>query len=165
MGEEIAWNSLFWMNRKRRLIVSQASDILHAYLRVTQHLSQQFRAYFGQFNLTFPQAMVLTALGESGPMPISSLAEKTGSANSTISGIVDRLEKLDLARRTRSEKDRRVIYVEVTEQYKQLREEALGSVNDYFSTLVRDIPLEEREEILRALATLDRALVREEQEL
>lgn len=80
-------------------------------------------------------------------------------------GIVDRLEKLDLARRTRSEKDRRVIYVEVTEQYKQLREEALGSVNDYFSTLVRDIPLEEREEILRALATLDRALVCEEQEL
>lgn len=78
---------------------------------------------------------------------------------------MDRLEKLDLARRTRSEKDRRVIYVEVTEQYKQLREEALGSVNDYFSTLVRDIPLEEREEILRALATLDRALVCEEQEL
>ena len=139
--------------------MSQAADILHAYLKVTQHLSQQFRAYFGQFNLTFPQAMVLTALGESGAMPISALAEKTGSANSTISGIVDRLEKLDLARRTRSEKDRRVIYVEVTERYLGLREEALGSVNDYFSTLVRDIAPEDRKQILRSLDILDRVLV------
>lgn len=138
--------------------MSQAADILHAYLKVTQHMSQQFRTYFGQFNLTFPQAMVLTALGESGAMPISALAEKTGSANSTISGIVDRLEKLGLAHRTRSEKDRRVIYVEATGQYLGLREEALSSVNDYFSTLVRDIPPEEREQILQALAILDRVL-------
>ena len=141
--------------------MSQAADILHAYLQVTQHLSQQFRAYFGQFNLTFPQAMVLTALGESGAMPISALAEKTGSANSTISGIVDRLEKLDLARRTRSEKDRRVIYVEVTERYLGLREKALGSVNDCFSTLVRDIAPEDRKQILQSLDILDRVLVSE----
>ena len=33
-------------------------------------------------------------------MPISALAERTGSANSTVSGIVDRLEKLELARRS-----------------------------------------------------------------
>ena len=139
--------------------MSQPSEILHAYLKVTQHLSQQFRAYFGQFNLTFPQAMVLTALGEGGSMPISQLAEKTGSANSTISGIVDRLEKLDLACRTRSETDRRVIYVEVTERYKNLREDALGSVNDYFSTLVRSIGEDERQQILRSLDILDRVLV------
>jgi DNA-binding MarR family transcriptional regulator len=141
--------------------MSQAAEILQAYLKVTQHMSQQFRTYFGQFNLTFPQAMVLTALGEGGAMPISALAEKTGSANSTISGIVDRLEKLDLAHRTRSEADRRVIYVEVTPRYTQLRSETLGSVNDFFSTLVREITPEGRAEILRALDTLDRALTPE----
>ena len=141
----------------------QTADILRSYLRVTQHLSQQFREHFGQFNLTFPQAMVLTVLGESGPMPISALAEKTGSANSTISGVVDRLEKLELARRTRSTQDRRVIYVQATQRYRQLREQALGSVNDYFCTLVQDISPGEREEILRALTTLDRVLTQEKQ--
>lgn len=142
--------------------MNEAVNILHTYLRVTQHLSQQFRTYFGQFSLTFPQAMVLTVLGETGPIPISQLAEKTGSANSTISGIVDRLEKLGLVRRTRSEEDRRVIRVEITEEYRQMRTKALGSVNDYFSTLISSISQQEREEILRALTTLDRVLTEQE---
>ena len=81
-------------------------NIFMSYLRVTQHMSQQFRSHFGRLDLTFPQALVLTVLGEDGPVPISALAERTGSANSTVSGIVDRLEKLGLARRQRSETDR-----------------------------------------------------------
>ncbi len=60
-------------------------DIFLSYLRVTQHMSQQFRTHFGRLNLTFPQALVLTVLGEDGPVPISTLAERTGSANSTVS--------------------------------------------------------------------------------
>lgn len=49
-------------------------DIFLSYLRVTQHMSQQFRTHFGRLNLTFPQALVLTVLGEDGPVPISTLA-------------------------------------------------------------------------------------------
>ena len=44
--------------------MEQADEILKAYLRVTQHMSQQLRSYFGRLNLTFPQALVLTVLGE-----------------------------------------------------------------------------------------------------
>ena len=84
----------------------EQSNLFVSYLRVTQHMSQQFRSHFGRMDLTFPQAMVLTVLGEDGPVPISTLAERTGSANSTVSGIVDRLEKLGLAKRQRSETDR-----------------------------------------------------------
>ena len=142
----------------------QTADILRSYLRVTQHLSQQFREHFGQFNLTFPQAMVLTVLGEEGTMPISALAERTGSANSTISGVVDRLEKLGLAKRVRSTQDRRVIFVEATPRYQKLKEQALDSVNDYFSTLVQGISPKEREEILRALTTLDKVLTAEKEQ-
>ena len=74
--------------------------------------------------------------GEDGPVPISALAERTGSANSTVSGIVDRLEKLGLARRQRSETDRRVIYVCATEKYNALRAKAATDVSGYFSSLL-----------------------------
>ena len=141
--------------------MDQAAEILRSYLRLSQHLTQQFREYFSQYNLTFPQAMVLTALGEDGAMPISALAERTGSANSTISGVVDRLEKLGLAKRIRSTRDRRVIFVEATERYQKLKEQALDSVNDYFSSLVGTLSEEERAEILRALASLDKVLTAE----
>ena len=141
--------------------MEQFNSILMSYLRVTQHMSQQFRTHFGRLNLTFPQALVLTVLGEEGPVPISTLAERTGSANSTVSGIVDRLEKLGLARRERSATDRRVIYVVSTEKYHRLRREAETDVSGYFSTLLQSMPEEDRILISTALRKLDEALTRQ----
>lgn len=135
-------------------------DILMCYLRVTQHMSQQFRTHFGRLNLTFPQALVLTVLGEEGPMPISALAERTGSANSTVSGIIDRLEKLDLAKRERSAADRRVIYVAATERYRAMFRETEANVSGYFSALLDDMPEEDRIQVLAALDKLDAVLAR-----
>lgn len=140
--------------------MNESRDILMCYLRVTQHMSHQFRCHFGKMNLTFPQALVLTVLGEEGAMPISVLAERTGSANSTVSGIIDRLEKLELARRERSEADRRVIYVAPTERYMALRRKAETNVSGYFSSLHDDMPQSDRAEILSALGKLDAALAR-----
>lgn len=132
--------------------------ILMNYIQVSQHLSQQFRVHFGKLNLTFPQALALSILGAEGPMPISKLAEKMGSANSTISGIVDRLERLELAKRTRSELDHRVIYVEATQKYMELRNKAKTGVNEYFGGLLGTLTPEEREEVAHALELLDKAL-------
>ena len=138
-------------------------DIFMSYLRLTQHMSQQFRSHFGRLNLTFPQALGLTVLGEGDPIPISTLAERTGSANSTVSGIVDRLEKLGLAKRQRSELDRRVIYVCATEKYAALRDKASTDVGGYFDSLLRAMPEEDRTLIATALQKLDEALVQSEE--
>lgn len=123
-------------------------------------MSRQFRLHFGRHKLTFPQALVLTILGEEGPVPISALAERTGSANSTVSGIVDRLEKLGLAQRARSETDHRVIYVAVTDKYLHLRQQTQTDVNGYFSSLMDTMKNEDREVILAGLRKLDEALER-----
>lgn len=133
-------------------------SVLMSYLRVTQHMSQQFRAHFGRLNLTFPQALVLNVLGEEGPVPISMLAERTGSANSTVSGIVDRLEKLGLAKRERSENDRRVIYVSATEKYRALREKAATDVSGYFNSLLDTMAPEDKAMVAEAFQKLDAVL-------
>ena len=138
------------------------SDILMTYLRVSQHMSRIFREHFGRLHLTFPQALVLTVLGEEGPMPISGLAQRTGSANSTVSGIVDRLEKLGLAQRERSGQDRRVIYVAATEQYEVLRSKATTDVGGYFTSVLATMSLEDQSLVASALARLDEALLSKE---
>lgn len=138
--------------------MDEMPSVLMSYLRVTQHMSQQFRAHFGRLNLTFPQALVLNVLGEEGPVPISVLAERTGSANSTVSGIVDRLEKLELARRERSEDDRRVIYVSATDKYRDLRKKAATDVSGYFNSLLDTMESEDRAMVAQALRKLDEVL-------
>lgn len=138
--------------------------ILMYYLRVSQHLSQQFRTHLGKLELTFPQALALSTLNEQGSMPISKLAELTGSANSTISGVIDRLEKLGLAKRKRSEQDRRVIYVEVTDKYRKLQDKAEAGVNEYFDQLLNaQLTAAERKTVAQGLQLLDKALTAKEE--
>ena len=136
----------------------EQSDIFMTYLRVTQHMSQQFRSHFGRMDLTFPQALVLSVLGEEGPVPISALAERTGSANSTVSGIVDRLEKLGLAKRQRRQSRRRGNYVSATDKYRALRDKTATDVTGYFSSLLSGMSEEERTLLATAFRKLDEAL-------
>lgn len=133
------------------------NTILKSYLGVTQHFSQQFREHFGKMNLTFPQALTLSALAD-GPMPISKLAEKTGSANSTISGVVDRLERLGLAKRSRSSADHRVITVKATAKYNAMRKQTEMDVSEYFDSLLSTLTPEEQGAVIEGLRLLDRAL-------
>lgn len=142
--------------------MSGSQDILMTYLRVSQHMSRLFRSHFGRLQLTFPQALVLTVLGEEGPLPISTLAERTGSANSTVSGIVDRLEKLGLARRERSGADRRVIYVTATQKCRSLRKRAETDVGGYFQSVTSRMSEEDQALVITALNKLDAALLSKE---
>ena len=121
-----------------------SNDVLMTYLRVSQHMSRLFRCHFGRLQLTFPQALVLNVLGEEGPMPISTLAERTGSANSTVG------------------KDRRIIYVAVTDKYQTLREKAEANVAGYFASVLSTMPLQDRDMVAQALLRLDEALLAKE---
>ena len=75
-----------------------AKQILHGYLRLYRSISEEYRGQFGTVTLTFPQTLVLSLLSAEGPMPISELAKATGSANSTISGVL-RIPKPCIRRR------------------------------------------------------------------
>lgn len=138
--------------------MSISNDILHEYLQVSRHISNQFRVYYGKFNLTYPQSIVLTILQSDGPMPISALAEAAGSANSTISGVVDRLEKMDLVERIRSDTDRRVIYVATTQNFKDQYTKAAASASDKFGAALGCLSEEEQLKVKEGLQLFGKAL-------
>jgi DNA-binding MarR family transcriptional regulator len=76
------------------------------------------------YNVSSAQLNCLLALSEYGPLPISHIANHILVKGSTVTGIIDRLEKKDLVRRLRTSKDRRVITVELTETGTVLAENA-----------------------------------------
>ena len=128
--------------------------------RLYRSISEEYRGQFGTVTLTFPQTLVLSLLSAEGPMPISELAKATGSANSTISGVLDRLEQMELIQRIRSEKDRRVVYVALAPHYEDVREEIESSVLRKFPDLIGRMSPEEIEQIQTGLAVLEKALSR-----
>lgn len=67
------------------------------------------------FGLTHPQFITLAALaGHQRACTMSDLTEFTFQDAPTMTGIIDRLIKMKLVQRTRSETDRRVVLVQVT---------------------------------------------------
>lgn len=138
--------------------MEDANRILRTYLHVSRLLSDRLRGKINMRSLTFPQTMVLALLHEEGPMTISGLASATGSAASTTSGVVNRLEQMGLTRRVRSGQDRRVVYVAVTERFEQLYEERASDTLGQFSRLISRLTPEQREQVETGLALLEDAL-------
>lgn len=143
---------------------NNAKEILRAHLRVSKEIVLQTQGYLDQTELTYPQRIALMILDGDGPMPISDLAAAMGSANSTISGVVDRLERLGLAQRIRSEQDRRKIYVSVTDRFLQQKEQSEAKANHSFSQGIQSLSDEEQKEILNALQLLAETLEKEQKE-
>ncbi len=80
-------------------------------------------AVMAELGLSFQQAMALMHLEPGEPMPMSTLAAGMHCDNSNVTGIVDRLEAADLARRHPAEHDRRVKTIALTEKGEALRSE------------------------------------------
>ncbi|MHA7967031.1 MarR family winged helix-turn-helix transcriptional regulator [Paenibacillus sp. CAU 1782] len=59
---------------------------------------------------------VLELLHHRGPQPLQQIGEKVLMSSGNITYVVDKLEKKGLCRRRASERDRRLIYAEVTEK-------------------------------------------------
>jgi len=76
------------------------------------------------YNVSATQINCLLALHEDGPLPLSQIAKHVMVTSSTVTGVIDRLEKKDLVRRLRISQDRRVITVELTNTGKILAENA-----------------------------------------
>lgn len=93
----------------RRLI--QASELY------TKELNRKYQISAAQLNC------ILT-LYEYGPLPPSKIADHMMVKSSTVTGVVDRLEKKGIAERMRNSPDRRVINIQLTETGKKLAENA-----------------------------------------
>ncbi|HZK53696.1 MAG TPA: MarR family transcriptional regulator [Desulfosporosinus sp.] len=67
--------------------------------------------------MTAPQGMVMGILSKEKTIMISELSNKLSLSNSTVSGIIDRLEKQGMVVRKRSEEDRRVVHVSMSPNF------------------------------------------------
>ena len=75
------------------------------------------------FPVTPAQALVLLFLRDEDAVTSARLGERAGLDSATLTGIIDRLEKLDLAERRKNPADRRAIKVCLTERGKRITEE------------------------------------------
>jgi DNA-binding MarR family transcriptional regulator len=99
------------------------------------------------------QLQTLALLGEE-PLRIGSLADKLGLATSSVTRLVDRLERMGLAKRAFSDSDRRVVTVKLTSMGKRLEAAAAKRRLDYFVDILSSLAPKERNELVRLFAKI-----------
>lgn len=78
---------------------------------IRRRLRQSLEAEFARGNLTGPQQLVMAAVVRSDGLSLKQLSERVSLAHSTVSGIVDRLEKRGMVKRRVHPSDRRVTQI------------------------------------------------------
>lgn len=93
-----------------------AMQIMMRLRQILQELSKHSKYIQENYKITVPQLLCLREVYEHGPISIGALTKIVFLNNSTVTGIIDRLEKQKLVKRTRISKDRRQVHVEITDE-------------------------------------------------
>lgn len=134
-------------------VLTPDDRVIAALRRIMRAIDLHSRYLVDRFRVTGPQLIALQELGRLGQVPVGVLARKVHVSHPTMTGILDRLEKRGLVRRTRDMHDRRRITAAVTDQGHALLEAAPSPLQDRFRS--EFYKLEEWEQT-QMLATLQR---------
>ena len=116
------------------------------FLKMTEKLSA--------FEITPVQYAVLYCLWENDKRSPKEIAERLKLENSTISGILERMEKKDLIRRAISKEDRRFIQVILTKKGASLKEDVLSAVEQVNNEVLSVFSAGECDQLKKNLRTL-----------
>jgi len=112
-----------------------------------------------EVGLTGPQLTVLKLLETFQDLSLSSLSERIRAQNSTVTGIIDRMEREGLVGRERSKSDRRVVYIKLTEKGAKLAREIRVEPLEIFRTALTSLTPADLRDLLRILMKLQKRVL------
>ena len=101
----------------REIAITEIMQSLRRIIKSLQDYSQKVSSYFG---ITGPQLWVLKTINQSGSLSLGELSKRMYLHPSTVTGVVDRLEKKGYVLRDRSDVDRRIVKVKLTSKGNKL---------------------------------------------
>jgi len=107
-------------------------------------------------DLTGPQLTVVKMLEQIGDLSLSELSERIRAQNSTVTGIIDRMERESLVTRERSKEDRRVVYIRLTAKGRRLAEEIPVEPMEIFRGALESLSAAEVRDLVRILGKVAR---------
>ncbi len=117
--------------------------------RITKELARRA-------DLTGPQLTVLKMLEGVGDLSLSDLSERIRAQNSTVTGIIDRMEREGLVVRARSTEDRRVIKIRLTERGAKIARDIAVEPMEIFRSALDSLTPAEMRDLLRILTKIAR---------
>ncbi len=147
------------MSKSKFDSISKIIDLTRNFNKSTRH---KFHHSIQESGFTLPQLSVISMLEKHGEQKVSELSLKMGLSDSTVSGILDRLEQKDIIKRERTKNDRRVVKISLTGKSKELCNDFRKKREEFFTQLLKSLSEQEIKDIIKGLEILNHALAKEE---
>ena len=118
-----------------------------------------FRKNIRGRHYTLQQILILATIPDKG-MDMTSLAEKIGVDNSTVTRLVDGMVRLDLVDKKKSYLDKRITIVSLTEKGNQTSEEIEKKLDTIGEEIFNQISMEHQDDVREALLSFHWALLK-----
>ncbi len=126
--------------------------IFYILVKASQAGNKVWKEALTGFGITAVQGMVLNFLHAEDHITSKELGRKTMLDSATLTGILDRLEAVDLIRRTPHPEDRRAVIIDLTDSGQMLVKEIYQKVEAVNEIFLKSLDSEE-EQTLRKLLT------------
>lgn len=131
------------------------SRFLTAWFAVRQIIQAANFNHFHKAGLSATQFMTLNLLPvKEESISIGELARRMNLRPSTVAKTVDSLETRKMLERTRSEADRRLVLVRITEQGRTLQNAAVGRFREHIGAIFQEMPAPDRAALIQGLESL-----------
>ena len=143
-------------------ILNESIEVARLFQEVMQLFKHSMNKLLEETGMSAPQGMVLGLLSKKKKMKITELSHQLCLSNSTVSGIIDRLEKQEMVVRERSIHDKRVVYVNIAPNFIGMHEEFHKQFEKNIQTTMSRGSEDELHKIHEGLETLKKLLSNEQ---
>ena len=136
------------------LVQKQADEIIEIFKNIKKAISSKFEKSAKKYGFTAPQLGVIFHLHVMPSITLQALSEHMGLTKSTVSGIVDRLEKQGVVTREIPKDNRRIVKLSISEEIKKnndvckMKKEFIA---DFISESIKNTDPEEVENMIHGL--------------
>jgi DNA-binding MarR family transcriptional regulator len=101
-------------------------------MRVEQILMARLNAVLRPLDLTFPryEALMLLLFSRAGALPLGKMGDRLQVHRTSVTNIIDGLERSGHVRRTAHERDRRIMLAEITPQGRETAQQATALLHE-----------------------------------
>jgi len=104
--------------------------------------------------ITLPQFDALNQLKRGGEMTMGELCDRLQLASSTVTDLIDRMERAELVRRCRCDADRRVVRLQISGRGMAVIDEVLRTRAEYLATVLGRLSRREHKQVAAAIRLL-----------
>lgn len=126
-----------------QVLIQQAEQLKDLIRALNRKFRQYMMAQTVGCGFTVPQLHLMQELFQNPGISLGELSARLGLAKSTVSGIVDRLEKQGKVVRKRNEADRRVVHLDLSPEIKEFSENIAYMRTNYLVELLSSMQQQE----------------------